>query len=52
MQCNRVFGWNIYVKRGGCQYEIENFFEFNLRKEIEDCFNFLLEPEAIAENEE
>jgi hypothetical protein len=32
--------WLEYVcQQGGCQYEIEDFFEFDLRKEIRGYFN-------------
>lgn len=43
--------WLEYVcNRGGCQYEIENFFEFDLRTDIEGFFEHLLEDEAKADN--
>ncbi len=44
--------WIEYMcQRGGCQWEIENMFDFDLAKDIEGTFKNLLEEEAIEENE-
>ena len=38
-------------QRGGCRMTIENFFEFDLREDIEDMFKHLLEMEAEMAND-
>lgn len=39
--------WLEYLcNRGGCQFEIEDFFQFDLRTDIEETFKNLLEEEA------
>lgn len=44
--------WLEYLsQRGGCVMEIENFFEFDLAKDIEGMFRELLEEEAKDEYE-
>lgn len=43
--------WLEYInQRGGCQFEIEDFFEYDLAEDIEDMFKNLLEEEAINEH--
>jgi hypothetical protein len=42
--------WLEYLcNRGGCQFEIQDFFQFDLATDIEETFKHLLEEEATEE---